>query len=642
MILRQPVLRDADKAAQAGFGRQQIVKAAVAAALVEVVADRQQIASFVVEERVVDLGEFAALVDQILDQLDPLGRPAARFGAGLAETDEPGVLLRGGRSAVGTQQAINLGDQFHVQSGHFAQARRMSVSADEAAELAIAAAGAGRPPLVARQQNPGGQLMQLFQLFAGGRFERRGPSGSLVVRLGCIPLGQWFGDDGQSLQQIADGQKGRRCMPQLGGEALELFELGGALRQQRFGLSLTPSHLEQHFDRVGQSGDPLGRSDGLVQNFRQAGLERDQMADEIPAVDGGNISLPERGQCPRVVPVQQVTLIALQLFQGAKGGRGAGDQLAGRDVTEIVGGQIRQQREADVRRRGAMGDHSHRMLLIIVGRQPIVVRADKGLEESPGPPGQPVQKNRLGHREPHFAALQRNADQPGDRRREKPKRDQRAGNDHRLRPLGGQITTGRRGDRRREPIGPQRTQKVGPALPFGFAGRAPLQQMPVGDREPDERAQDRVEIDHGRVRQKSQREQRLSRLAGSLPQCRSDVHPQRPILGFAEVAQHREQIRDHDRRDHHQRPESEVAQSNPSQQRQGHQCAGNQAAPQVVENLPARNQRQRIGDGADAAPCDRIACCRITARRTNRPGPGREAESSGRSASRRESNDDAG
>ncbi len=69
MILRQPALRDADKAAQPGFRRQQIVKAAVAAALVEVVADRQQIAGFVVEKRVVDLAEFAALFEQILDQL---------------------------------------------------------------------------------------------------------------------------------------------------------------------------------------------------------------------------------------------------------------------------------------------------------------------------------------------------------------------------------------------------------------------------------------------------------------------------------------------------------------------------------------------------------------------------------------------
>ncbi len=121
--------------------------------------------------------------------------------------------------------------------------------------------------------------MQLFQLFPGSRFERRGPSGSLVVGLGphiarpgvltttisrCSKLPMAASADGGCRSSAA-----RRC---------SCSSWAAAARRLGLGLPLRPSHLEEHFDRVGQSGDPLGRRDGVVQDFRQPGLERDQMA----------------------------------------------------------------------------------------------------------------------------------------------------------------------------------------------------------------------------------------------------------------------------------------------------------------------------------------------------------------------------
>ena len=60
-----------------------------------------------------------------------------------------------------------------------------------------------------------------------------------------------------------------------------------------------------------------------------------------------------------------------------------------------MGGQIRQQRKSHVRRRRAMRDNGGRVLLIVIRRQPIVLRADEGLEEGPGFSGKLLEKDGL-------------------------------------------------------------------------------------------------------------------------------------------------------------------------------------------------------------------------------------------------------
>ena len=64
-------------------------------------------------------------------------------------------------------------------------------------------------------------------------------------------------------------------------------------------------------------------------------------------------------------------------------------------IAEIVCGQIREQRKSHVGRRRAMRDHGSGMLLIVIRRQPMIFRADEGLEERPGFPGKLPQKEGL-------------------------------------------------------------------------------------------------------------------------------------------------------------------------------------------------------------------------------------------------------
>jgi hypothetical protein len=108
--------------------------------------------------------------------------------------------------------------------------------------------------------------------------------------------------------------------------------------------------------------------------------------------------------------------VPLEAIQRAQGIAGAQDQLSGREVAEVVGGQVRQQGEADVGRRGAVRDRIGAVVLHVVGRQPVVLRADEGLEEGPGAPRQRAQKAGLIRCQGRLAAHPRAADPPGDGR----------------------------------------------------------------------------------------------------------------------------------------------------------------------------------------------------------------------------------
>ena len=60
--------------------------------------------------------------------------------------------------------------------------------------------------------------------------------------------------------------------------------------------------------------------------------------------------------------------MALQGLHGVQGIGRAFDESPSRQVAEVVSGQVREQRQAHVGRRGAMGDGPRRMLLHVVGR----------------------------------------------------------------------------------------------------------------------------------------------------------------------------------------------------------------------------------------------------------------------------------
>ena len=97
----------------------------------------------------------------------------------------------------------------------------------------------------------------------------------------------------------------------------------------------------------------------------------------------------------RIVPVVEVPTVPFQGLHRVEGICRAFDELPGRQIAEVVGGQVREQRQSHIRRRRAMRDSRNRMLLIVIRRKPMIVRTDEGLEERPGLSGQVLKKDRL-------------------------------------------------------------------------------------------------------------------------------------------------------------------------------------------------------------------------------------------------------
>ena len=70
------------------------------------------------------------------------------------------------------------------------------------------------------------------------------------------------------------------------------------------------------------------------------------------------------------------------------------DHLDRSDPAEVAGADRGEQVHADVRRRRAMGDQRLRVVLEVVGRQPVFVAADERLEEPPGATGDEAKRVR--------------------------------------------------------------------------------------------------------------------------------------------------------------------------------------------------------------------------------------------------------
>ena len=161
--------------------------------------------------------------------------------------------------------------------------------------------------------------------------------------------------------------------------------------------------IRESAQRVGQAFEPAQLDDPVVGKRRESGPQRHQVTGEIAAVHRRDIQRRQRLARLRVVPVVEMTLVSLEGRHRAHGVRRAQQELAGRDVAEIVGGEIRKQREPHVRRRRAVRDHRDRMLLLVVRRQPLVVGTDERLEERPGPARERSQKDDLLGSEARFA-----------------------------------------------------------------------------------------------------------------------------------------------------------------------------------------------------------------------------------------------
>ena len=163
-----------------------------------------------------------------------------------------------------------------------------------------------------------------------------------------------------------------------------------------------------------------------VRGEREEALrERDERGGEIAAVHRGDVSRAQRRQRHCVVPVEEVALMALEPFERRERAVEPTNERLGRQVPEIVRGQRRQERHADVGRGSAPGQSRLGGFLVIVGRQPRVGRRDECLVIPPRLPGRPAQQPALAIGERPLARPHRHAQPVRDTGRDRPQSHER-------------------------------------------------------------------------------------------------------------------------------------------------------------------------------------------------------------------------
>ena len=165
------------------------------------------------------------------------------------------------------------------------------------------------------------------------------------------------------------------------------------------------------------------RADHSSASLSNPAAQREQVPGQISAVHRRHVVRPQRLQRVRVVPVVKMPAETHELVHRFDRARGPLYQDFDGNILEIVSRQIGQKRQADVSRRSSTGDSPGRIFLKIVGRQIVIVRASKLLEELPSSAGNHVQENIIVFSKSRRLPADRRA-QPGrNRRRRKPKSD---------------------------------------------------------------------------------------------------------------------------------------------------------------------------------------------------------------------------
>ncbi|KFB71345.1 MAG: hypothetical protein AW09_003508 [Candidatus Accumulibacter phosphatis] len=238
--------------------------------------------------------------------------------------------------------------------------------------------------------------------FALGRSHRN------VRQAGRDPGGDFGGSAGQPVKLRAGRRQRRRW-----GRRRRLQFLPERRHRRRRG---TFRRRHQNPEGVAETVEQPRPQYPVVGQRQQTRAQGQQVAGQVAAVHRRNVQGGQRLQRLRVVPVVEVAAMSLQRVQGAQGIGRALEQLAGREIAEVVGRKIRQQRHADVGRRGPMGDRGDAIFLVVVRRQPMLFRADEGVEERPGATRQRAQEKNLRTAQDRLAALQRTADPPDEQR----------------------------------------------------------------------------------------------------------------------------------------------------------------------------------------------------------------------------------
>ena len=319
------------------------------------------------------------------------------------------------------------------------------------------------------------------------------------------------------------------------------------------------------------------------------------MSGQVAAVHRRYIAGHQRLQGLRVVPVVEVAPVAFHAIEATEGVAGALQQPALVEVAEIVRRQVGQQRQSDIGRRRAMRYHRGRLFLHVVRRKPVVGLAHVGLEEGPGLAGEATQVFFLVRLECFFGQDPRSAHLPGNRRRNEPQRQHGHGQEQGQRRLGRQQRDHAQHERWCEPHATGSAGKALLALAFDLAGRRPLQQATSADEHSPQAAQHGIQAEVRFMREPAERKQYARGLRDQLAGGQRDVLFNQRLARDADQLQ-RERQRGRKREDAKQAegPCHRRVGRGPAKYEQGHQRRRHQAAPQVVEDLPTGQGRQRI------------------------------------------------
>ena len=136
---------------------------------------------------------------------------------------------------------------------------------------------------------------------------------------------------------------------------------------------------------VRNPGEHLRAKQWAVDDVLARLSERDEVTGEVSTVDRGYVFRIERAKVARVIPVIEVTTETLEAVHRSERGFEPFDCGHGAEPAEIMRRDGGKEIQPEVGRRRAVGHDRCRLFLEIVGRKGVVFRADKGLEESPGP-----------------------------------------------------------------------------------------------------------------------------------------------------------------------------------------------------------------------------------------------------------------
>ena len=234
-------------------------------------------------------------------------------------------------------------------------------------------------------------------------------------------------------------------------------------------------------------------------------------------------------------------------------------------------------------------------LLVVVGRQPVILRADIRVEEGPGAAGHAAQKPELIRRQPSRAPRERTADVPGDHRGGEPEEQDRPGRGETGWACQRQAGARDRSERGGGPHPPPRTGQAAPRRTTVITRRRPLEEPPVREEQPRSGAQSGIEAEERLVRKTGERQQRLGQLAPERARAGREMASEPDVGRLSQDARQR----------HHEGGERQEAdagegpspggrQLRPRHQEQTHQRRGGKAAAEIVEEFPSPERWERI------------------------------------------------